>query len=276
MFILAPAPASLPDCEITPHLLPFALSPTPVTAPVSAYFVPRPAPAAHAFAGSLLAAFRGRQVVGQALDVPRGYRGVVLRAAQVALARPRAVRGRRARVVIQEDDDDDDDEKEDEGGKDRQGRQDGEDGDGEPPAKRRAVMAKPHARVVVRTPAAPVINVPVINIVPSSPVEVNGDEPDDEGEHMARQVDLSCPHAQVDAGPGLMEVAGPEAEAVKDPGRVLVPVARFVRFQGWWRRGGAGEGGDEVVRALGEWLGLNEIIHAPTYPSEDEDEDEGE
>jgi hypothetical protein len=29
---------------------------------------------------------------------------------------------------------------------------------------------------------------------------------------------------------------------------------------GWWRAGGAGEGGDEVVRAMGEWLGLVEVV----------------
>jgi hypothetical protein len=30
--------------------------------------------------------------------------------------------------------------------------------------------------------------------------------------------------------------------------------------RGWWRRGGAGEGGDEFVRALGEWVGLCEVV----------------
>jgi len=30
--------------------------------------------------------------------------------------------------------------------------------------------------------------------------------------------------------------------------------------KGWWRTGGAGEGGDEVVRAMGEWLGLVEMV----------------
>lgn len=29
---------------------------------------------------------------------------------------------------------------------------------------------------------------------------------------------------------------------------------------GWWRVGGAGEGGDEFVRAMGEWLGLVEMV----------------
>jgi hypothetical protein len=31
--------------------------------------------------------------------------------------------------------------------------------------------------------------------------------------------------------------------------------------KGWWRTGGAGEGGDEIVRALGEWIGLVEEVH---------------
>ena len=30
--------------------------------------------------------------------------------------------------------------------------------------------------------------------------------------------------------------------------------------RGWWRTGGAGEGGDEMVRAMGEWLGLVEMV----------------
>lgn len=32
--------------------------------------------------------------------------------------------------------------------------------------------------------------------------------------------------------------------------------------KGWWRTGGAGEGGDEIVRALGEWIGLVEEVSA--------------
>lgn len=31
--------------------------------------------------------------------------------------------------------------------------------------------------------------------------------------------------------------------------------------KGWWRTGGAGEGGDEIVRALGEWIGLVDEVH---------------
>jgi hypothetical protein len=34
--------------------------------------------------------------------------------------------------------------------------------------------------------------------------------------------------------------------------------------EGWWRTGGAGEGGDEIVRAMGEWLGLVECVSFET------------
>ncbi|ORY32251.1 ribonuclease H2, subunit C [Naematelia encephala] len=48
--------------------------------------------------------------------------------------------------------------------------------------------------------------------------------------------------------------------------------------KGWWRSGGAGEGGDEFVRGLGEWLGFVEMLNEPVYLyglSEDpEDDDE--
>ena len=30
--------------------------------------------------------------------------------------------------------------------------------------------------------------------------------------------------------------------------------------KGWWSTGGAGEGGDDFVRGLGEWLGLVEVV----------------
>ena len=36
--------------------------------------------------------------------------------------------------------------------------------------------------------------------------------------------------------------------------------------EGWWRIGGAGEGGDEFVRGMGEWLGLVQMVR---YLSED-------
>ncbi|BEJ16057.1 hypothetical protein CspHIS471_0506620 [Cutaneotrichosporon sp. HIS471] len=281
-FVLA-ASGDLPSTNL--QLLPFCLTPTPATAPVSDYFVPRSSPSGSGY----LAAFRGRQVVGQEIEVPRGYRGIVLRAApqptgglpasssipeetrstrtrqkgaaQVALSRPRTVRGRRAQKFVLDDDEEE-----------------------EPPAKRRAVRAAEITKA--KTP------VPVINVVPSSP-------PQEEDEmEMAREVDLSVPIELIEA-----EIEEAEIPTQGDGSfRVLMPTARFDRFTlwtpdaplagfrpderdgpegenqerkgeeqgGWWRRGGAGEGGDEFVRALGEWLGLNEIIHAPTYGSDDE------
>ncbi|WRT67034.1 uncharacterized protein IL334_004000 [Kwoniella shivajii] len=46
--------------------------------------------------------------------------------------------------------------------------------------------------------------------------------------------------------------------------------------QSWWRSGGAGEGGDEFIRGLGEWLGLVELLNEQVYldPTSDEDDDE--
>lgn len=44
----------------------------------------------------------------------------------------------------------------------------------------------------------------------------------------------------------------------------------------WWRHDGAGEGGDEFVRGMGEWLGLVEVLNKPVYLEglDDDDEDE--
>ncbi|WVQ78181.1 hypothetical protein IAT38_000264 [Cryptococcus sp. DSM 104549] len=46
--------------------------------------------------------------------------------------------------------------------------------------------------------------------------------------------------------------------------------------QSWWRTGGGGEGGDEMVRAMGEWLGLVESLNKPVYLEglDDSDDDE--
>ncbi|OXH62235.1 hypothetical protein J002_01043 [Cryptococcus neoformans] len=43
----------------------------------------------------------------------------------------------------------------------------------------------------------------------------------------------------------------------------------------WWRHGGVGEGGDEFVRGMGEWLGLVEVLNKPVYlEGLDDDEEE--
>lgn len=81
-FILAAAPAQL-AFSADLHLLPFALSPTPPAASAStaAFFRPRDPPTELGYApGTKVAAFRGRAVAGQRIELPRGYRGVVLRA----------------------------------------------------------------------------------------------------------------------------------------------------------------------------------------------------
>ncbi|WVQ71534.1 hypothetical protein IAR50_001073 [Cryptococcus sp. DSM 104548] len=42
----------------------------------------------------------------------------------------------------------------------------------------------------------------------------------------------------------------------------------------WWRLGGSGEGGDEFVRGMGEWLGLVESLNKPVYLEDLDDDDE--
>ncbi|WWC85378.1 uncharacterized protein L201_000241 [Kwoniella dendrophila CBS 6074] len=42
----------------------------------------------------------------------------------------------------------------------------------------------------------------------------------------------------------------------------------------WWRLGGAGEGGDEFIRGLGEYLGLCEILNEPVYLDDINDADD--
>lgn len=380
-FILSSAPDPLPPAPAL-HLLPFALTPTPTTAPISTYFRPRPAPSGHAYAGTgaHLAAFRGRQVVGQTIDVPPGYRGVILRAealpisasaeesgrgvrravrgggpgvltptpsatsiaststststdgddepagrttrsrsalvqkgaGQVALSRPRARRAP-ARAVQRFALDDDDDEEE-EGEKE------------EPPAKRRATdpdadaESKPEATETEPARETTPPSVPAINVVLATPGKPQDGPADEEDEDMAREVDLSAVVEDVKMAPAeddsneAPEAGEAEAGGRIDGARILTPTASFTQFmlwtpdaplagfradelevetregdekekegdeakgkegreeeestgglkleRGWWRQGGAGEGGDEFVRALGEWIGLNEIVSA--------------
>lgn len=86
-FILSPAPAAGMSASAALNLVPFALGPgsapyTSTSAPVSQYFQPRPCPAniPGVPAGAPFASFRGRQLVGQEISVPRGYKGVILSA----------------------------------------------------------------------------------------------------------------------------------------------------------------------------------------------------
>ena len=68
------------------NLLPFSLGPnsspySSTSIAISSYFIPRPCPPDHPLLkeSTPIAAFRGRQLVGQTIDVPKGYRGVMLR-----------------------------------------------------------------------------------------------------------------------------------------------------------------------------------------------------
>lgn len=77
----------------------------------------------------------------------------------------------------------------------------------------------------------------------------------------------------------VSDAAGVNDEHHGEPARVLKPVSGFSSFTLWtpdaplagfdqeeeipeggWRRGGAGDGGDEFVRALGEWLGICQVV----------------
>ncbi len=85
-FLLTPSSTLLPSSPAL-HLLPFSLgsSSTPYTsisAPLSTYFHPRTCPPGIPSVpeGTPLAAFRGRQLVGQVISIPRGYRGIILSA----------------------------------------------------------------------------------------------------------------------------------------------------------------------------------------------------
>lgn len=334
-FILASSSAELPSSSDL-QLLPFSLSPTPTHAPIGKYFRPRPAPAGLGVVeGQQVAAFRGRQIVGQRIDVPRGYKGIVLRAfggpnesrstgikvpltpaasyassstgtvseaaepemratrsrargsGQVALSRPRRAVASRGVKRIKLDDSDDDD-----------------DGDVAAPL-RREVRPKIE------------LEVPEIHVLP--PTQVAEEETQESAlpeslteteETQSTETELSAPLALPPTPPAYEEEAHLEKQpayiiqtAIEEgtAARVLVPTASFNAFtlwtpdtalagfdqdelekkavgvditkpesdesavtsrlhSGWWRKGGAGEGGDEFVRALGEWIGLGELV----------------
>lgn len=56
------------------------------------------------------------------------------------------------------------------------------------------------------------------------------------------------------------ESSGAEADAQRETAEQKAEEGGVKLRKGWWRTGGAGEGGDEVVRALGEWIGLVEEV----------------
>ncbi|KAL7422170.1 hypothetical protein Q5752_002815 [Cryptotrichosporon argae] len=60
------------------------------------------------------------------------------------------------------------------------------------------------------------------------------------------------------------------ADAKRQAGGVELGALR----PGWWAAAGAGEGGDEFVRGLGEWLGLVQVINAPVIDDDDDNDDD--
>ena len=63
----------------------------------------------------------------------------------------------------------------------------------------------------------------------------------------------------VELNPGLE--GNTTTDSVQNTGKAIGAVENGTELKkGWWRVGGAGEGGDEFVRALGEWLGLVEMV----------------
>ena len=81
--------SSVSSASPTLNLLPFSLGSSSkpyasTSAPVSSYFQPRPCPPSHSHIpqDTPIAAFRGRQLVGQRLEIPPGYHGVILKAAK--------------------------------------------------------------------------------------------------------------------------------------------------------------------------------------------------
>lgn len=56
------------------------------------------------------------------------------------------------------------------------------------------------------------------------------------------------------------ELDDKEVEDEKEQGGEVEKSALGQLRRSWWRQGGAGEGGDEFVRGLGEWIGLSEIV----------------
>lgn len=90
---------------------------------------------------------------------------------------------------------------------------------------------------------------------------VDTDKP---GEDVKDPIPIEEPVPVGDKGKSKAEVEEEEAKgtATKAEQDAEGPKVR----QGWWAQGGSGEGGDEVVRAMGEWLGLVEMVSPKIYP----------
>lgn len=383
-FILAPA---APSTEEEVHLLPFSLGYSG-PAPVSAFFRPRPAPANHPYPGSTIASFRGRALVAQELELPQGYRGVILQAeatnysgagasaetegprtrgapltpapsatsvegegrvtrsarakgvGQVALARPRtqrATRTRNKRIALSDEEDEEEDvvkpmpkkakapvptinapEPE---VKEEAGQKEGKE--------LRERLKTPEVPAIVVLQATPGASQNPSQAPPSprptdasTPAETTPAPENADDSTPVKTEDATMEYVKEEKTAARPSVTLEENEEPSDV-RVLYPSAAFKTItlwtpdapmpgfvadelsknsdetkdekteessglgqlrRSWWRQGGAGEGGDEFVRGLGEWIGLGEIvsfdlpfistdtqIHKPVYLDEDDD-----
>lgn len=379
-FILAPASTTEEAGEL--HLLPFSLSYSG-PAPVSTFFRPRPAPPSHSYAGATIASFRGRALVAQHLELPPGYRGVILQAdatnysgagaaagstagegsegrsrrgapltpapstastaggasedgvrvtrssargsGQVALARPRTrtTRARNKRIALSDEEDEEDDvvkpmPKKAKAGTDApapapseadaQAKE--EAGDEE----RRARLTTPDVPAIVVLQATPGPSQSQARAAPPSPRATDASPTPSETpapeEAEAEEPGSAETEARTDGAEEPKETRAPRPAVALDDGeepadvRILYPSAGFSGItlwtpdapmpgfmqgeldaeaaeekagesmlgqlqRSWWRQGGAGEGGDEFVRGLGEWIGLGEIVSWPLWTSTD-------
>lgn len=360
-FILAPA---APSAEEEVHLLPFSLGYSG-PAPVSSFFRPRPAPANHPYPGSTIASFRGRALVAQELELPRGYRGVILQAdatnysgagasaesetsrtrgapltpapsatsvegegrvtrstrakgaGQVALARPRtqrATRTRNKRIALSDEEDEEEDVvkpmpkkakapvptinapepqvKEEAGKKEER-------------EELRERLKTPEVPAIVVLQATPGASQNPSQAPPSprstdasTPIETTPVPENSADPTPAKTEDVKMEDVKEEKPAARPTVTLDENEEPSDV-RVLYPTASFKTItlwtpdapmpgfvadelskpsdeiadekqvessglgqlrRSWWRQGGAGEGGDEFVRGLGEWIGLGEIV----------------
>lgn len=296
----------------TLNLLPFSLSPTPPSAPISTYFRPRTAPATHPAAGRQVAAFRGRQVVAQEIPVPRGYRGVVLRAGgfdlgkaaavkvepqvatrtrgagQVALSRPRTRRVVQKRKFVLNDDE------EEEGPLRQRPMTEAEPATPEPVPSIRVVAATPNEHrggvggvesVASVASVASVTSVTSVTSVATSVDLVETVLPEETRSLTTTPSVISL--AETETGDADPTSTSPDDSLAAvsalthtpTASRVLTPTHQFSSFTLWtpdthlagfdadevvpdegWRRGGAGDGGDEFVRALGEWTAVCQLV----------------
>ncbi|KAK4684514.1 hypothetical protein P7C73_g5661, partial [Tremellales sp. Uapishka_1] len=338
-------------------LLPFALgSPSnphvSSSAPLNHYFKPRPCPrnTAGIKDGSLIAAFRGRQLVNQEIEVPRGYRGLILGigkrpdrgglevrsissaatqnhpltpassvegsgsgsgsrtrgAGQVALAKPiRGARRPEPRKRYRLDSDDEDEVVNPVRTPSKRTRSTTRLGVGtSTPDPKRETESLPQIKVVAATPTK---DLPIaIRRLPSFPDAL---EEEVESSFCSAGEETLIPSPATENDPPAFIIptrtsslqnlhdSPPKEEDTDNNIRALKPLSTFTKINLWspdaalagfdaaediasgaWRIGAGGEGGDEIVRSLGEWLALSEMLNKPVYfddlPDESDDDEE--